>query len=187
VVIDETTNKVTIDTKKLRDPSKFNDKNGNFDEKKFAKFEKRALKDKGIQLLNNLSTAKEEYFYSAGYSMIALSNDGNKGKFEYHSGDILDIAKDHLYPQVNISITPHYQGQDDYKPLPPYSGMVLLAPGEAQRYSNGIGSPLITVPRSGIVYHELNEIYLRTHFSQSYDKAHFNAGGEGTVDFFKVK
>ena len=66
-----------------------------------------------------------------------------------------------------------------------YDGEVNLVPGTGYRLDEyGIAQP---VSRSGIVLHELEEIYLRTHEGKSYDQAHPEAGGIGELIHFIVE
>jgi hypothetical protein len=194
VKIDSKTGDVSLNFDSYKEADRFKSKDGSFNQKKFDKFVKRAMKSEGISLLNDLITAKdkvgndENYYYGASYHADARlrSDPSQKAVYDFVPGSVLDVSKGQ-YPQINLSTTPHSPNTPGELPPAGYDGYVIIPPGTAKQYTDATKQILIEVPRGEMVKHELSEIYLRTHYKQTYEKAHNNAGGMGTVDFFYVK
>ncbi|MBL4709024.1 MAG: RHS repeat protein, partial [Flavobacteriales bacterium] len=186
-------NKATIDFELVRNDDQFKNGAGEFVQKKFDRYQKKASKHAGIALINNMASDELNYFYAASFTYdidVKWGSDGTWGTTSIDlSGDKGKVVK-HYGWFNNSSVTPRGDENEDFypkngegKPLYSrpgngYAGAVIIAPGTI--YTNREGVKIVA-PRASYVFHELQENYLRTHNKMSYPKAHsksiFKEGG----------
>lgn len=152
-----------------------------------AKTKKKALRDEGIQTINNLVESKdvegntENYYYEASNNRegvydgasFSINLDKNAGK---ETG-----LNDNSFA-TNLSTTPPEKGGKNILPPRGYDGTVYISPGTM--YNIGVDGSEHAVSRSSLVRHELNENYNRTHKKMYYKEAHRSAGGIGEYTRF---
>jgi len=150
-----------------------------------AKTQKKAMRDKGLQLIGNLVESQdadgntENYYYEASNTREGVMPDGSEFSISLDSKAGTETGLNDNSFATNLSTTDHgVPGIPEVKPANGYDGTVHISPGTM--YTNG-GA----VPRSSLVRHELSESYNRTHKKMNYNQAHQSAGGVGTYTRFK--
>ncbi len=195
VRVDEKTSEVSIDFESAK--GRFTE-DGVLNQKGYDKFVQGAMKDDGIGLINGLATATKEdgsdevYEYSVGLSTAGIGYGRKSGAMllprVFSLGDVCTTGS---WPATNLSITPYSETHPGDVPRPGVDGAVHLPPGNIYLNDKRLGVSVVHRElRAGLVYHELNENFLRTHGQgMPYTPAHNGAGGYGDVKdgFFKVE
>jgi len=175
-----------------------------FRDMKQKKIDRRLKRDEGLSLINNLSTAKD----AEGKDESFYFESSNHREINYNGVDMaidLSVTPGQVTPSddnrfvTNLSTTPFgddkkYTEQNKTKPANGYDGAVYISPGtmyDLHTVYDGEQRPAAkvegVVPRKELIYHELNENYLRTHLKQDYATSHSQAGGTGSFTKFKYK
>ncbi len=172
-------NVVSIDFDKVKDQDRFKNKNGTFNEKKFNKYQRQALRHAGVRLINNMSNDKLNYFYAATPVHTLETRWNDTEEWEEFSVDLSNYSGNYVDDYSwfnNVSTTPRGTETDlgsnsdlRTRPANGYDGVVFIAPGSIYTQKNGI---TIQVSRASYVFHELQENYFRTHYKMSYPEAH---------------
>ena len=161
-----------------------------FGEMSKENIDKTLANDEGLNLLNNMINAKnsdgsdQKYLYETTDSRTVVTTDGstyitNVGK---PAGTV--TYNDNSFA-TNLSKTPHgVPGQMDLYPEAGYDGTVRISQGTMFTTYNNNYIADILVFRGDLIFHELNENYLRTNKGMSYKEAHSQAGGCGLYTRF---
>ena len=177
---------------------------------KQSKIDRTLMKDKGLKLINDLSTASDGqgknlsfYYGTEGITGIGLENPKKQSGVPDYYSNVSSLENKILIDDkfggydirsfiLNAS-TQQYSDKEEFglKPLDGFDGKTFVGRGAImdleQRYNQKLYSEnkyvkewmLVTVTRSEVVYHELNENLLRTLYGCCYNKAHSTAGGAG--------
>lgn len=152
-----------------------------------AKTQKKTMKDKGLQLINNLVESKNEdgntenYFYEASNSREGVI-DGNQFSTSLEKNAGLETGLNDNSFATNLSITRDGISKIQVIPANGFDGSVHISPGTM--YTKGADGKERAVSRYSLVYHELNENYNRTQKKMNYNQAHSSAGGTGNYTRF---
>ena len=158
---------------------------------KFEAFKNKKLdKDKGLELLSKLANAKKKFFYSTKGPFGFQSDPTQEGKFgePYQDwgkkpGQISTNLQDYFQ---NASTT-RYDCENQKPHLMPkagYDGQIAIAPGSPYYQTIVGGTPAVIVVREELIFHELEENYLRTVDGLFYDEAHKKARGIKEIKYF---
>jgi RHS repeat-associated protein len=152
--------------------------------------DKTLANDDGLNLLNNMINAKnadgsaQKYLYETTddrtFVIDGITYTRNVGK---PVGTV--TTNDHSFA-TNLSKTPHGT-PDQVHALPEtgYDGTVRVSKGTMfANYSTDERISDMMEFRRDLIYHELNENYLRTNQGMNYDDAHRQAGGSGEYSKF---
>ncbi len=153
-----------------------------FGELSKEKIEEKLSEDKGLALIKNLIEAKDKdgndeiYYYEASNRREGVVQGKHEnGMLPREPGQ--ETGSDDRSFASNFSTTNPGANYVHVLPKPGIDGAVFLSPGTM--FIKGLDGSHQVAPRSGLVFHELNENYLRTHFKLEYDEAHEKAGGYG--------
>ncbi len=158
---------------------------------KFEAFKKKKLdRDKGLSLIANLAGADKKFFYSTKGPFGFQSDPTQGGEFGEPNQDWIkkpgDVSTNWQDYFQNASTTPY--DKDNKKPhlLPKagYDGQVAIAPGSPYYQTRAGGTTVVVVVREELIYHELEENFLRTVGGLFYDEAHSKAGGIKEIKYF---
>ncbi|MFY0674279.1 MAG: hypothetical protein JXQ87_12805, partial [Bacteroidia bacterium] len=191
IKINDETGEVTLDfsSKKFKNESK---------RQKFI--DKTLRQDVGLNLINDLSIAKDEngkdenYFYSTSYLQGVQYKVGKDGEWQVYYDDVskykgqtVDMRANETNPQglpsfVIKSYSTYERGDESKynslytKPIEGYDGSVYMVPGTPMKaVNNELGPSIINIKRESVLYHELKEVYLRTHMKQTYQSADYQS------------
>jgi len=170
---------VTINYDLAKSDAKFKNKKGEFNQKKYDRFVSNAKKDIGIQLIEGMANAPENYLYQTS-GVIGYIEDGQG--YEMDMSTLSGYSEEYNNGLAGIhgfSTEPRRDGNVDRMPIDKnVDGLVFIAKGiyeSAVIYETESGArtkEYKRIPRSSMVYHELREIYLRTTHHLSYPEAH---------------
>ena len=144
----------------------------------------RVLKDKGLNLLNNLINAtnsdgtSQKFFYATTNERKGI--DSRTGEafnitLTYDAGSVL--TRDNSF----ASNLPATGGTVLFLPETGYDGTVRISQGTMY---NSIQGFEFVVPRKELIHHELSESYLKVNKGMNYQDAHNKAGGSGVYTKF---
>lgn len=138
--------------------------------------------DEGLNLLNDIVSAKESYLYESGdhspqgiinYSNLPQPQGINNSYYVDGQGNSINCIQNWSITPHNIGSTLGSLGRGGGLRHPSYDGYVRISPGSWSRaYNENSPTP---VPRASIVFHELAESYNRTTLKMPYT----NASGTG--------
>lgn len=195
VKIDDNTNQVSIDYEAGKSDSKYYNKKGVFNQKSWAKDVEKAERHIGVKLITDLSTDVKSYFYSTSNIVPIRDLSGNESTETLGGSGVSGTGVSIVNFFRTLSVTPYgtndmglvvedaqpgggrFQGTVNIIAGQPYNNVVISQPSGQK---NPDGSPIMqdfvkpqAVKRASYVFHELQEVYLRTHGSgMPYRQAH---------------
>ena len=117
--------------------------------------------DKGVQLLNNLTSADETYVYQVN----------NKAQYKSKGSPFIrDLNNTKDKGISNVSKTPYSETDDTRQPMK-YDAQVTISDEGSYSETNVVGTK-ISKNRGNAVFHELSESFYRTTGKLLYEQAH---------------
>ena len=165
----------------VKGEGRFYNKKGEFNEKKFNRYKKRALKDIGVQTINSIANMPENILYQTSGTVSFYQN--GQG-YEMDLSDLSGTSEEFttgLSGVTSFSTQPRGDNYPDRIPFDPnLAGQIIVADGCFQIKKNYrdestqeiIRTEWILINRSSVVYHELREMYYRVHEKKDYPTAH---------------
>jgi hypothetical protein len=140
------------------------------------KLPEKMQKYKSVVLLNNMINSENHYLYVAGDVMPATEKGTNRPIREF--GIVNGVKLDFGTAIDNLSKTPRSDKPDEPLPAAGFDGALRISIGQFSGTSEMVSN--FEVPRELVIFHELDENYLRTEEpGMDYGPAHKKAGTDG--------